>query len=295
MRPDVTFDPLMREPSVDDIDAFRRDAENGRHGELASAAHSGASSRTIALISAAALCVIAIPVLIIGNWITWVLVPIVCVAIFVGILLQRRPPRRSYSASWPDWQRLARFADANGWGMNIRATNLPYTGRLFRTGMLHTACERIFSNGPGFFDVANLEFRTWRIKSTKLNHWHYVAIRLSAPQPPMYLTVHPSPGAFALPFMQGYTPNRSMTLTPAASSPYVALSLPGGEADPNRLFTPELRGLLVDRDGAHEVEVIGEWMFLFREGRYPCFAPEWWERMLRVIDLAQTNSAAAAS
>ncbi|MCW4456908.1 hypothetical protein [Microbacterium sp. MPKO10] len=81
MRSDVTFDPLMREPSVDDIDAFRRHAENGRHGELASAAHSGASSRTIALISAAALCVIAIPVLIIGNWITWILVPIVCVAI----------------------------------------------------------------------------------------------------------------------------------------------------------------------------------------------------------------------
>lgn len=63
--------------------------------------------------------------LIIGNWITRVLVIVMCVAIFISLVFLRKPPAKSQSASWVEWLRLAHFAEANGWGMNINASNLP--------------------------------------------------------------------------------------------------------------------------------------------------------------------------
>lgn len=291
----MNFGPLLQEPSAEDAEAFRSDAQTGRYGDLESAANPDASPRNVRLVSALALGVIAIPVLIIGNWITRVLLIVMCVAIFIGIVFLRKPPTKSHPASWPEWLRLARFAKANGWGMNIHASTLPYAGRIFHMGLLHTATERIFRNGADFFDAANLEFRTWRLKSTKLNRWHYVAIRLPSPRPQMYLTTTPSTGPFSLQLLYGLTPNQRMLAPATASAPFVAFSPPGFEADPNTVVTSEVLELLVGSSGAYEIEVLGEWMFVFREGAYPCFAPEWWQRMLRVVELAQTRDAAAAS
>lgn len=85
-------------------------------------------------------------------------------------------------------------------------------------------------------------------------------------------------------------------LAPAtASTPFVAFSPPGLEADPNTVVTSEMLELLVDGTGAYEIEVLGEWTFVFRKGDYPCLDPEWWQRMLRVIELAQTRDATPAS
>ncbi len=157
---------------------------------------------------------------------------------------------------------------ANSWRFEPATSCLGYPGLIF-PNFAGSAEDRITASGDRSFDIGNYTFIERTTKVFLRHQWHYIAIRLER--------------------------NQKMLAPATASAPFVAFSPPGFEADPNTVVTSEMLELLVDGAGAYEIEVLGEWMFVFREGDYPCFAPEWWQRMLRVTELAQKRDAAPAS
>lgn len=201
---------------------------------------------------------------------------------------QRREPWAFATACprrWTALLRRVRFAQANRLAYIHEMRAPRYPGVLFGVGE-HRRAEGCFRrlDAPEF-DLGSYRFSTGDGRSRAVQRWGYVAMRLPRRLPHMVLDAlgnnsllggAPLPLAFAREQVLSLEGDFDRHFTLYCPTQY--------ERDALYIFTPDLMALLIDESGAFDVEVVDDWMFLYRRGGLAIDDPATLRGVFRIID-----------
>ncbi|MGO4104519.1 hypothetical protein AB4Y63_11240 [Leifsonia sp. YAF41] len=218
----------------------------------------------------------------------WMMVAaLLVVAVLVAVWAVRSGPR----GKWANWYRLDRFAQANRLVAEPLSPSLDYPGAIFGRGSARAGFDRIHSNGGRTLDLGNYRYTTGSGDERTTHSWGYLALQLDRRLPHMLLDSRSNHGLFGttnLPI--SVARNQQLRLEGDFNS-YFTLYCPHAyEPDALYVFTPDLMALLIDNAGGFDVEIIDDWMFIYRRTPFTMTDPATLQRMFTIAGTVGTKT-----
>ncbi|UOE44698.1 hypothetical protein [Agromyces larvae] len=188
--------------------------------------------------------------------------------------------------SLDDRLRLGRVAAAHGFAY------APDGSPGWLPGVLHEGYDagriihRVRSMAGRQIDAGVVRHASGVGKERTTTMWTYLAFELDAPLPHIVLDGAKN-GGFLASLPTALAGNRRLSLEGDFDRSF-RLWLPEGyERDALYIFTPDLMALLVDDASAYDIEIIDDWMILFRWGGADPGLPAFWKKLGRVGRVAE--------
>jgi len=162
--------------------------------------------------------------------------------------------RRSIHVPLP---RLAAFAARNRFVYQPQAHAPSLPGRIFRNrhstrlSITHSVSHRAGQFQFGNFDVDGR------------NAVGFLAVKLDAALPHLFLASRPRAGSAASPFAAGLAGEQEVDLEGDFPSTFALYVPQGYGVDVRYLLTPDLMALLVDEAGDYSIEIVDDWFFVY--------------------------------
>ncbi|WBU38395.1 hypothetical protein [Homoserinibacter sp. YIM 151385] len=186
---------------------------------------------------------------------------------------------------WTRWYRLDRFAAANGLLFTPRSHGPGYPGAIFGQGSERTVHEHLRTESGRYIDLGDYSYVTGSGKNRTTHRWGFLAMHLDRKLPHMVLDARANNGLFG------------STNLPASFRRDQVLSLEGDfdrhftlycpteyERDALYVFTPDLMALLIDEAAPYDVEIVDDWLFVYRSRGFGSGDPAVYERLFRIVD-----------
>ena len=159
-----------------------------------------------------------------------------------------------------------------------------YPGLIFRIGVDPKVPEHLYRAGDDYLDIGNYEY-TLRAGNKSITYrYGFVAIKLTRMMPHMVLDAARNNflGATTLPV--GFHRGQILSLEGGFDQHFTLFCPKQYERDALYVFTPDLMALLIDEAGVVDVEVIDDWVFLYRFGGFDLDEAATIEKLFRIID-----------
>lgn len=190
-----------------------------------------------------------------------------------------------FGGKWSRWLRLHRFAERNGFVFSPVSGAPGYPGAIFSLGSERTVVEHLRTSEGRFIDFGNYRYVTGSGKNRSTHTWGFLAMRLDRRLPHMVLDSRANNGLFG------------GTNLPASFDRDQVLSLEGDfdrfftlycprqyETDALYVFTPDLMALLIDEAAPFDVEIVDDWLFVYKSGGFRSDDGTTISRLLRIVD-----------
>ena len=186
---------------------------------------------------------------------------------------------------WEGLLRRTRFAAANGLLYVHEVEEPGYPGAIFDLGSTRRAFGNYRRPHAPELDIGSYRYTTGSGKSRTTHTWGYVALRLPRRLPHMLLDAKGNNalfGASNLPL----TFSREQVLSLEGDfDRYFTLYCPKQyERDALYVFTPDLMALLIDESAGFDMEIVEDWMFLYRRGGLDTADPATLQTVFRIVD-----------
>jgi hypothetical protein len=214
-------------------------------------------------------------------------VAMVCVSIY-----------RRESAGWPRWSsrlRLARFSAANGRKYTPFVLAAARPGAIFRFGKQHQTRDIVQTLTAPYIEVGNHQCVGGAFENNTTHRWGYFMVKLERRLPHMVLVSRKPFGkrraaTFPLPLKR----NQVLSLEGDFNS-YFTLYVPQQyERDALYIFNPAVMARLVDEAAGCHVEIIDDWMYVYRSGGFDLLAPSTWQVIERIAETVGASTSRAA-
>lgn len=205
--------------------------------------------------------------------------------------------RREPWASTPHWPwhrarllRRVRFADANRLVYVHEARSLRYPGLIFGIGddRRVEACLRHL--GTPEIDMGSYRYSADGHRGSTPQRWGYVALRLPRRLPHMVLDARGTNsilGTSSLPLT--FSREQVLSLEGDFNRHFTLYCPREYERDALTVFAPDLMALCIDESGSFDVEIVDDWMFLYRRGGLDIDSAAVLHRVFTIIDTVGTR------
>lgn len=180
-------------------------------------------------------------------------------------------------------ERLAAFAADNGLGYHPRrprTDDLPATAlfdRVRRGGQEAWISDVVLDTRARRVEYGQAAVRRRNARGVSLEWWGYVAVRTTVALPHVAVLRRGRPGRATASFALLRQLAQQLPPRPAADPRFTLLCPPGYEQDVAAIVSPEL----LDRWAAMglDVEILDQWVVLFRRGRVATLEPARWQEL----------------
>lgn len=180
--------------------------------------------------------------------------------------------------------RVERFAAANGMTYGSHAGRVGYPGMIFRLGVNPRVSGHLMRPGADFLDIGNYSYTIPAGRNSNTYTYGFVAIKLDRMVPHLVLDSRTNDFAGISQLPVGFARNQELSLEGGFGDHFTLYCPKGYERDALYLFTPDLMALLMDEAGPVDVEVIDDWVFLYRFGGFDLADPRTMRVLFRIID-----------
>lgn len=159
-----------------------------------------------------------------------------------------------------------------------------YPGLIFQIGVDPKVPQHLVRTGDDYLDIGNYEYTIRAGNKSFSYRYGFVAIKLDRMMPHMVLDSAKNNflGATTLPV--GFHRGQILSLEGGFDQHFTLFCPKQYERDALYVFTPDLMALLIDEAGVVDVEVIDDWVFLYRFGGFDLDEPATMEKLFRIID-----------
>lgn len=207
--------------------------------------------------------------------------PILLIAI-IAVFVRRALPA---GGRWEGLLRRTRFAAANGLQYVHKTTAPNYPGAIFNHGSARFAFGNYRRPSKPELDIGSYRYTTGSGKNKTTHTWGYVALRLPRKLPHMLLDAKGNNGLFGTSNLPSAFSRQQILSLEGDFDRYFTLYCPRQyERDALYVFTPDLMALLIDESAAFDMEIVENWMFLYRKGGLDTAHPATLQRVFRIID-----------
>ncbi|MEO6532544.1 MAG: hypothetical protein ABIO06_03105 [Pseudolysinimonas sp.] len=185
------------------------------------------------------------------------------------------------------WYRMAGFAQHNGleYVPEVSAPGLP--GMIFDLGQNRRTVDALRGTAPRFVEFGDYSYTVTtsngKTTQTVTYRWGYVAIRLDVPLPNIVLDAVGNNGLFGSNLPIKLDKHQKLQLEGDFDSSFSLYCPPGYEADALYLFTPDVMARFVDDAAQLDVEIVDDWLILYRQGGFSTESPETWVWLFGVV------------
>lgn len=179
--------------------------------------------------------------------------------------------------------RVSRFAAANGMTYLDRVDQPPMPGTLFTLGHSRVARMVVRRRQPRFVEFGNHSYTTGKAGELHEHRSGYVAIRLDSRLPHMVLDAVAN-DTFGSSLSQSFAKDQRLSLEGDFDRHFRLYCLAGYEADALYLFTPDIMARFIDHAAHFDVEIVGEWMFLYSRDDLATTDPATWARLFDTVE-----------
>lgn len=176
------------------------------------------------------------------------------------------------------------IAALDGFEVGSHLGRVDYPGLIFQVGVEPKVPHHLMRTTPSFLDIGNYQYTIRAGKNSFTYVYGFVAIKLDRMMPHMVLdaTQNDFLGATTLPV--GFNRNQVLSLEGDFDQHFTLYCPKRYERDALYVFTPDLMALLIDEAGVVDVEVIDDWVFLYRYGGFTLSDEATVSRLFRIID-----------
>ncbi len=203
-------------------------------------------------------------------------------------------PRRRFD--WEEHYRLSRFAWENGLRYTTESAKPRYRGVMFANAPSIVYNHLVPMTGR-FFNIGNVRYGQRGSADTAMSeaaHRGFVAVHIGGALPQIILDARANDG-----LMGGVglhlTGQPTVTLEGDFSEHFTLYCPPGYERDALYVLTPDLMVDLLDETLPFDVELIGEWMFVYAMKPFDLTDPAVLARLFRIVQTVGRRAARRAS
>ncbi len=224
-----------------------------------------------------------------GSWGPAIALGPTCIVLVIiaGVFIvpATRTPRRDFG--WEQYYRLSRFAGENGLNYEAESANPTYPGLMFTTASGFSIVYNHLTPQSGrFWDLGNLRFGQPGAEDTAMSesgHRGFLAVHLGGQLPHVMLDAKANDGIMG--GMGGQLSNHPTVRLEGDFNRHFTLYCPVGyERDALYILTPDLMADLLDETLTFDVELIGEWMFVYAMQPFDSMDPALYARLFRIIE-----------
>ncbi|MDP9028211.1 MAG: hypothetical protein M3N46_11805 [Actinomycetota bacterium] len=197
------------------------------------------------------------------------------------------------SVRWTQFFRAKEFATANKMTYAVTESKPTWDSLLFSSKAARSGASNVFTaTSEPVFEAGNYYYENWSQKKLIRTDWGYAVVDLGRPVPPLMLrsTGRRSAKRWAL---GAYSRNPILPLGAYADRDFRLYCTAGAEDEARRLFTPELIAALRKVGRSVDVEVSGNFMFVYSTRRFPFPRPGSVRAVFSAISLVGSLSHAA--
>ncbi|QIM16467.1 hypothetical protein G7067_08620 [Leucobacter insecticola] len=172
----------------------------------------------------------------------------------VSILVKRK-------RAWLRHRAAAAMGQRHGWHFLLEQDLAEFEGTLFRVGANGIVEDALHIHEPRFAEVGNYSFAP-SDRNNQRFEIGFVSLKLPRSLPHMYLASEKrsrKPRAFHLPF----TSDQKLSLEGDFDNFFTLYCPREYERDALYVFTPDLMALMIDRADGYDIEILGEWLFIY--------------------------------
>lgn len=171
-----------------------------------------------------------------------------------------------------------------GFETSSHVGRVAYPGLIFQIGVDPRVPQHLMRTTPSFLDIGNYQYTICAGKNSFTYVYGFVAIKLERMMPHMVLDASKNDfvGATTLPV--GFNRNQVLSLEGGFDQHFTLYCPKQYERDALYVFTPDLMALLIDEAGVVDVEVIDDWVFLYRFGGFDLADDATMSKLFRIID-----------
>jgi hypothetical protein len=201
------------------------------------------------------------------------------IAIPTGFAARRRQDAHYY--------RMSGFAEANGVEYIPVVPRPELPGMVFGLGDNRQTLDALRGTVPRFVEFGDYSYTTTQSNGkttyTVTHRWGYVAIRLDVPLPNIVLDAVGNNGLFGSNLPRRPSKDQRLSLE-GDFDRYFELYCPREyETDALYLFTPDVMARFIDNAALLDVEIVDDWLILYRQGGLPTESPETWAWLFGVV------------
>jgi hypothetical protein len=198
-------------------------------------------------------------------------------------------PRRSFG--WEQHYRLSRFAWENGFTYSPESAKPTYKGALFYN-LPAIVYNHIVSNTGRFFDIGNVRYGSPGADNavTEVSHRGFLAVHIGGALPHIILDAKANDGRTGGIGMQ-FSDQPTLRLEGNFNEHFTLYCPPGYERDALYILTPDLMALLLDESLAFDVELVGDWMFVYAMKPFDFMDVATYQRLFRIVETVGERAA----
>lgn len=259
----ITYTPLIREVSGDEIGHYRRTTTGQRW-----------QPGVLALL--VVLGVVA--VVIVGGDLLPTLVIVSVTAILIVTVLRRR------QSQWRERLKMHLFAEANGFDYHVNSPVPEYPGLIFGLGHSQKVTDHFRTVDGRFLEFGNYEYRVDRGRDRSTQRWGFLALTLDRALPHMVLDSRANNGLFGSTNLPADLRRDQVLSLEGDFDRYFTLYCPKQyERDALYVFTPDLMALAIDEAAPFDMEIVDQWLFVYSARPFPLADPHTYQRLLRIV------------
>jgi hypothetical protein len=211
------------------------------------------------------------------------IVPFCFITLFIGLGIFILVRHFGSGGEWAKWMRLTRFAQANGMQFRTRSPGPNYPGMIFTIGDARSAYDHINSTTGRYFDFGSYQYSTGSGKSRTTHNWGFLALKLDRELPNMVLDSKENNTIFGTDLPISLKRDQILSLEGDFDQHFTLYCPQEYEQDALYVFTPDLMALLIDDAGTYDVEIVDDWMFLYRPRAMPALSQPTYAHLLNIV------------
>lgn len=197
------------------------------------------------------------------------------------------------SVRWTQFFRAKQFAELNGMTYAASETKPTWDSTLFNRSAVKSHASNVFTaTSEPVFEAGNYVYENWADKKLIVTEWGYAVSDLGRVTAPFVLRSNSRRSARRW-GGGAYTSNPILPLGSFADRQFRLYCPAGAEDDARRLFTPELIGGLQKMGRTIDVEVKGQFLFIYSSRRFAFPRPAVVRAVFAVIGLVTSTTHAA--
>lgn len=185
------------------------------------------------------------------------------------------------------WYRMAGFAQHNGFEYVAEVTAPALPGMIFGLGQNRRTVDALRGTVPRFVEFGDYSYTitttNGKTAETVTYRWGYVAIRLDVPLPNIVLDALGNNGIVGSNLPIRLDKHQKLQLEGDFDKWFSLYCPPGYEADALYLFSPDVMARFIDNAALLDVEIVDDWLILYRQGGFPTESPETWVWLFGVV------------
>lgn len=185
--------------------------------------------------------------------------------------------------------RLSRFAAANDMTFVDRVDSPPLPGMIFHIGSGRAATDLVRGHSPRFVEFGNHQYTVKSGKNSTTYRWGYVAVKLDVPLPNIVLDATGNNSLFGSNLPASFRKDQRLSLEGDFDQHFTLYCPQGYERDALYLFTPDIMARFIDHAAELDVEIIDDWMFLYRRGKLSTLDPATWAWLFSTVGALMTK------